>query len=219
MVVCRCVRMRKVDTLARENERMSLSVCTDISASDWLVGQDMPWYQLSAKGPVGFPAYARLRFLPDTPFEGQKTTNLGFAESWYETNTEQFPVVLEILSRYTATPDDCYFCLWDGWGCEVTGDDVPMVKIPNREYWLFRGALTDWNDWGSSYQSGIWRGGMPDPAFIWPADHSWCVANDVDPDFAVIGGPTEAIELLIADPRIDAVAVAPYTATDSDRYY
>ncbi|MDV6270672.1 hypothetical protein [Rhodococcus globerulus] len=200
---------------------MSLSVCTDVSASDWLVGQDMPWYQLSVKGPGGFPAYARLRFLPDTPFEGEKTPDAGFVESWYERNTEseQFTVVLEILSGYTSTPDDCYFCLWDGWGCEVIGDDIPMVKIPNRDYWLFRGALTDWDEWGPDAQFSPRGASDADPAFIWPADHAWCVANDVDPDFAVIAGPTEAIQLLIADPRIDAVTVAPYTPTDPDRYY
>lgn len=97
--------------LRTANERMSLSVCTDISSSDWLVGQDIPWYQLSAIGPAGFPAYARLRFLPDTPIDGRETIDGGFAESWYEDNTEseQFSVVLEVLSRYTSTPDDCYF--------------------------------------------------------------------------------------------------------------
>lgn len=200
---------------------MSLSVCTDISSSAWLVGQDISWHQLSVKGPVGFPAYARLRFLPDTPFEGQKTTDVGFAESWYEHNSEseQFSVVLEILAGYTSTPDDCYFCLWDGWGCEVIGDDIPMVKIPNRDYWLFRGALTDWDEWGPDAQFSPRGVSDVDPAFIWPADHAWCVANDVDPDFAVIAGPTEAIQLLIADPRIDAVTVAPYTPNDPDRYY
>ncbi|MFE4499755.1 hypothetical protein ACFRFQ_07805 [Rhodococcus sp. NPDC056743] len=197
---------------------MSLSVCTDLSASDWLVGQDMPWYQLAVKGPVGFPAYARLRFVPDPDIEGKHENDVASAGDGL-TESEQFTIVLEILSRYTSNPDDCYFCLWDGWGCEVISDDVPMVKIPNRDYWLFRGALTGWNDWGHDVQFDPRGASDADPAFMWPADHSWCVANDVDPDFAVIGGPAAAIELLIADPRIDAVTVAPYSPTDPDRYY
>lgn len=123
--VCHRVRRRRYDGLAREDERMSLSVCTDVSASDWLVRQDMP----------------------------------------------------------------------------------------------FRGALTEWNDWGRDVQFDPRGASDAYPAFLWPADHSWCVANDVDPDFAVIGGPAAAIELLIADPRIDAVTVAPYTPSDPDRYY
>lgn len=101
----------------------------------------------------------------------------------------------------------------------MAGDDVPMVRIPNRDYRLFGGALADWADWGPDAQFSPRGAPDADPAFIWPADRTWCVANDVDPDFAVIGGPAEAIELLIADPRIDAVAVAPYNPSDPDRLY
>lgn len=49
VVVC-----EQTTSFSRENKRMSLSVCTDISSSAWLVGQDIPWYQFSVKGPVGF---------------------------------------------------------------------------------------------------------------------------------------------------------------------
>jgi hypothetical protein len=94
---------------------MSLSVCTDVSASDWLVGQDMP----------------------------------------------------------------------------------------------FRGALTEWNDWGHYVQFDPQGASDADPGCMWPADHSWCVANDVDPDFAVIGGPAAAIELLIADRCGDRCPIYP----------
>jgi len=75
-------------------------------------------------------------------------------------------VVLDVLSRYTRTPGDCYFCLWDGWGQQVHKSDgartlevrtdaigaepgidpfspsvlhEPMVVVPNRAYFLFRG--------------------------------------------------------------------------------
>jgi hypothetical protein len=47
---------------------------------------------------------------------------------------------------------------------------------------------------------------MPDFAFIWPADHAWCVANDVDPHWAGIGADVSAVSELLADPRLDVVA-------------
>ena len=50
---------------------------------------------------------------------------------------------------------------------------------------------------------------MPDPAFIWPADHTWCVANDVDPHWAGIGADLSAIDQLLANPRLDVVAADP----------
>ncbi|PMV16515.1 hypothetical protein C1Y27_31360, partial [Pseudomonas sp. GW704-F2] len=77
--------------------------------------------------------------------------------------------------------------------------------MPNRDYWLFRGTLADYADW-SVENSARWPwGSSPDPAFIWPADHAWCITNDVDPHFAIIAAPEEAIIRIVADSRIDAV--------------
>jgi hypothetical protein len=50
---------------------------------------------------------------------------------------------------------------------------------------------------------------LPDLAFIWPADHAWCVANDVDPHWAGIGADVSATGQLLADPRLDVVAADP----------
>jgi hypothetical protein len=54
----------------------------------------------------------------------------------------------------------------------------------------------------------LWPAEIPgyEPAFLWPADHTWCVANDVDPHWAGIGAEASLIEQLVADPRLDAVA-------------
>jgi hypothetical protein len=50
---------------------------------------------------------------------------------------------------------------------------------------------------------------MPNPAFIWPADHAWCVADDVDPHWAGIGADVSVVEELLADPPLDVVAADP----------
>jgi len=47
------------------------------------------------------------------------------------------------------------------------------------------------------------------PAFIWPADHAWCIANDVDPHWAGIGASVAAIDELLVDPRLDIVRDDP----------
>jgi hypothetical protein len=145
-------------------------------------------------------------------------------------------MVLEVLSRCTRTPEDCYFCLWDGWGVHEsdgartpdvgTGDleaepgidpsfsppasREPMVVVPNRSYLLFHGTVTDLGDAGPA---PAWPGQLgearADPAFIWPADQAWCVANDVDPHWAGIGASAQAIDELVADPRLDVVRADP----------
>ncbi|GIE89658.1 hypothetical protein SAMN06264365_118138 [Actinoplanes regularis] len=88
--------------------------------------------------------------------------------------------------------------------------DGPKVVVPHRSYFLFRGRLADIGDWDAAE---MWPGqprlDMPDPAFVWPADHAWCVANDVDPHWAGIGADLSAIDELIANPDIDVVPADP----------
>ena len=214
---------------------MALIPCSELSAAGWITASELPWEQLVGFGPAGFPAYARLRFLPDPAYEGQSANDVDVDEVPDE--TASLRVALETLRRHTRTPDDCYFCLWDGWGDIEGGDAVrilekrtgkvsrgpliapafppsvvrgPKVAVPNRAYFLFRGSVSDFGDWGAA---DMWPGHprlhMPDPAFIWPADHAWCVANDVDPHWAGIGADVSAIDELLADPRLDVVPADP----------
>ena len=216
---------------------MTLTLCCDLSAADWITASDRPWQQLAEFGPPGFPAYARLRFLPDPAYEGQSENDVDVDEN-APSETAQLRAVLEVLTRHTRTPGDCYFCLWEGWGQQLHDDDgtrtldlptdaigaepgidpsfsrsalhEPMVVVPNRAYFLFHGTVSELGDRGPAEG---WPGqpgtGMADPAFIWPADHAWCVANDVDPHWAGIGADTSAIDQLVADPRLDVVPADP----------
>jgi hypothetical protein len=210
---------------------------SDLSAADWIMASDRPWEQLVTFGPAGFPAYARLRFLPDPTYVGQGERDSDVAAD-APAETTQLRVVLETLARHTRTPDDCYFCLWDGWGSDIEGGDGarildlqtgavskgpliapafppsvlhgPKVVVPNRAYFLFRGSASDFGDWGAADEwAGQPRQHMPAPAFVWPADHAWCLANDVDPHWAGIGADFPAIDQLLADPGLDVVPADP----------
>jgi hypothetical protein len=222
---------------------VTLTRCSDLSAADWIRASDWPWQQLAEFGPPGFPAYGRLRFLPDPAYEGQSENDVNVEENG-PSETAQLRAVLAELARHTGTPDDCYFCLWDGWG-QPLRDDVgavppidpdmistgwaefpsfsppklhePMVVVSNRAYYLFHGTVSELGDRGPAEG---WPGqpgaSMADPAFIWPADHAWCIANDVDPHWAGIGADTAAIDQLVADPRLDVVPADP--RADQPRY-
>lgn len=185
---------------------MALTPCTDLSAASWIVDGDQPWHTLVGFGPSGLPAYSRLRFLPDPAYQGQSEHDVHLGAD-VPSETDQLRTVLDTLARYTSTPSQCYFCLWDGWASNsepafpasvLTG---PKVMIPHRAYYLFHGALSDFGDWGAAE---MWPGQprlhLPDPAFIWPAERTWCVANDVDPHWAGIGADTSAIDQLVAAP-------------------
>jgi hypothetical protein len=189
---------------------MALVLSSDPSPADWIVASDVQWAQLVTFGPSGFPAYARLRFLPDPTYEGQR--ELDADRDSASCATDQWQALFELLAAHTATPDDCYFCLWDGWPFansthEPTLNVPPDHNVPARRFFLFRGPLSDAGDWGPDFASG---GPAPyEPAFVWPADHAWCIANDVDPHWAGIGTDASLIERLIADPQLDVVSADP----------
>ncbi|HEY4315862.1 MAG TPA: hypothetical protein VGO19_10200 [Actinomycetes bacterium] len=229
---------------------MTLTFCRDVSAADWIVQSDLPWGQLVSFGPAGFDSYARLRFLPDPVRPGQSENDAD-----RDGRPDQLPTLVEVLATHTATPDDCYFCIWVGFGDARRSSDAlasyvdpggadaslgqtgaqagyaplpmgwpsppqpPKVVVPNRAFWLFHGPLTDIGSWDTAqdWPSDDYRLHGAEPAFIWPPDHAWCVAHDVDPHWAGIGGTVPLIARLMADPRLDVVPADP--AADQPFYY
>ena len=153
-----------------------------------------------------------MRFLPDPAYEGQSENDVDW--NAVPCASDQWVALLELLSAHTRTANECYFCLWEGWPFPQSVLQRPKLTIPDRArvpyraYFLFRGPLSDACDWGTAE---MWPGEPPryEPAFVWPADHAWCVANDVDPHWAGIGADAPLIQQVVADPRLDAVAAHP----------
>lgn len=117
--------------------------------------------------------------------------------------TEDARVLAAIARDWTSTPQDCWFCTWDGFGWDARED--PLVRLPNREYLLYRGPAGDVTATaaldGDGQCASLW----------WPADHAWCVASDVDLPWTYVGGPRGLIDAILADERIEAF---PATADD-----
>jgi hypothetical protein len=198
---------------------MPLAVCSDLSSAAWIVTSDVPWPRLVTFGPAGFAAYARVRFIPDPIREDQPESEADADAS--SGGVDQWRALLGLLAAGTADPDHCYFGLWDGWWFPESARRWPTfgvprgVRLPARSYFLFHGSLSDAEIWGGGApaNAGIWelpefsRGGAP--AFVWPSDHTWCIAADIDPHWAGIGASVPLIERLIDDPRLDAVEADP----------
>ena len=192
---------------------MTLQHCSDISVADWIVQAHIPWEQLVNFGPPDFPAYARLRFIPDPTKPGQTEADANVAED-HPSDAEQTQRAFEHLRRFTATPEDCYFCVWEGYPDLNFPPSVlhgPMVTIPHRRYFLLHGSLGSWDE---AVRGGGYH--FP-PAFAWPADHSWCLARDVDPHWAGIGAEQAALDSLLKAPELDVAPAQP--AEPQPTYY
>lgn len=198
---------------------MPLGVCSDLSPAHWIVASDLPWQRLVTFGPAGFARYARVRFIPDPTGADQQESEADPHASPDE--VDQWRALLKLVAGATADPDDCYFCLWQGWGFAESAHRWPSFGVPRgarppaRRYFLFHGSLSEAEIWGggSPANAGIWspaefsRGGAP--AFVWPSDHTWCIAADIDPHWAGIGASAALIKGLISDRRLDGVQANP----------
>lgn len=127
--------------------------------------------------------------------------------------------LIEDLTPYTSTPQECYFCLWIGYmggaaafvplGSPLIQIPAPpqprrIVELPSREYGLFEGPLADATSlkMASSHSQQT-------PNLWWPSDHSWCVASEIDLPWTYVGGSLELIDHLLADDRLETVSSSP----------
>lgn len=179
---------------------MALQRCEDVSPASWLVANDSP--DLIDLGPSGFDAYARLRYIRDPEHPGQAEADVDLDDD-HPSDVEQARRALHRLAPFTSTPDDCYFCVWDGWQGidELARRRGPWVVTPVRRFVLVSGALSDF----PAGDGLLGVDGFP-PAFVWPADRSWCFTSDVDPHWAGIGGSRAAIDALLGATDLDVVA-------------
>ena len=85
----------------------------------------------------------------------------------------------------------------------------PKVRIPYREYMLFRGHLDDVGHWGATDPTtGSSKDDeLPAPHLLWPADRRWFAATDVDSDFTWVGGSQRLTDAITTDPKLDAERV------------
>ena len=134
------------------------------------------------------------------------------------------------LQRFTATPDRCWFCIWEGYGFwwssahttlsspeagpseverarreakeldEVLGG-TERVQTQDRAYFLFRGPLSA----ASSFEPSGW---YQSPNLWWPEDRAWCVASEIDLYSTYVGGSRACIDQVLAAPGPEALEVS-----------
>lgn len=134
--------------------------------------------------------------------------------------------LITVLREHTTTAQDCWFCVWDGYGWDntvaysVSTDpnvatesyrlpDVvpaevrhgPRVRLPDRDYLLYTGPVEDALAFVDSQEQT--------PNLWWPADRAWCVASEIDLAWTYLAGPTDLINQVLADERVEAMPAGP----------
>lgn len=185
---------------------MTLQPTDELAAAAWLDATEVGPTRLITFGPASFPAYARLRYLPDPVRPDMRESDVRLPHR-PPTEIDLARTALEALAAHSSSTRDCYVCVWEG-GATLRNPALtrgPMVDLRHRRYVLFTGTLDDLTGWSDLFDSEVHSA----PAFVWPADHVWCFASDVDPHWAGIGADREVVERLVADRRLDIVHADP----------
>ena len=85
----------------------------------------------------------------------------------------------------------------------------PRVRIPARDYLLFRGPLDMAGDWGAADLMPGKPRRLNSPNLIWPADHAWFVATEIDLPWTGVGGSAALIEDLVSAQGLEVEEVEP----------
>ncbi|TFI43170.1 hypothetical protein E4P29_13170 [Rhodococcus sp. 1R11] len=102
---------------------------------------------------------------------------------------DQLASVLEVLTRNTTTPNDCWYAVWEGnTALDDIRDAAPTANIAGYQYFLLRGPVARATDTLGGLSPNLW----------WPADHSWCMAQHFDFPSAYFGGTADTVADLVA---------------------
>lgn len=168
-----------------------LTLQRDPSPASWVadsVWRDELFGTVSAIIPPGFEAFTRVGYTPDGPRE----------------NLDVHHAMFDVLAGHTGTPDDVWFCLWEGYGgLDLIPANVTLLRSPpgraTRRYLLYRGALSAW---GAMSASPFWK--VPD--LVWPEDRAWFLGSDTDFDCGFVGATNSCVDAL-TDGVADTVRV------------
>jgi hypothetical protein len=111
-----------------------------------------------------------------------------------------------LLRDHTATPNECWFCLWEGYAWQgrdtdpipMEALDGPRVTLHRRDYVLYCGAV-EMAEAIEDQSPNIW----------WPADRTWCVASEISLPWTYVGGSQEMIDALLALDGPEALPAGP----------
>lgn len=180
--------------------------------------------------PFAFPAYARV-LNPVTPSVGRsyRWGDLARSGATVDASTQWSDIVAsgreveslgepesgtveasvaarlaKILAPHTATPQDCFFLVWEGYsGLREGVRRTPTITVtPSRRMHVLHGTLQDATE---SIEESFQRL----PTWWLPADGAWCLGNDVYGRSVYVGGSSEAIAAVLRDPALEAYAADP----------
>jgi hypothetical protein len=189
------------------------------------------WSDLAARN--GRTAHAQMQF---PQISGASSAGIHLGPWTGDLPVRERRVLVTHLQRFTTTPDDCWFAVWEGGGVGAQRS-VERLEVIQRKYLAFRGPLSlamaplpagpqVWRV--GTTQSGSsepWWKHHPrcetidqSPNLWWPQDRAWFVHTEVDLSSTYVAGSRALVDSLLAEPNLECLraATTDLVALDSD---
>jgi hypothetical protein len=167
-------------------------------AARWLLRADVDWRDLVRYGPPGFDVYVRIALAAGV--DGADPAG----------EQPALRLALTTLASCTATPDDGYAAIWEGWTGGDPAPRAPRVPVPHRAMLLFTGPVGALRDAPAVAWYGSAQGRYQEPHLVWPEDRAWCLACDVDEEIEFSVGCSVDAAQALADALPGAVRRVRY---------
>ena len=182
LLVAHRVRSVRLTTTLGQTEHMTVRPAESADPARWLLRFDVDWWDLVRYGPPGFDVYVRIAFADGAERVGEEPT---------------LRAALATLVDHTTTPMTGFAAIWKGWTSRASVPAAPTVPIPEREMVLFAGPVDELRDAPALAWYGASQGIHQEPHIVWPDDHAWCVACEVDEEVEfTVGCSAEAFRAL-----------------------
>jgi hypothetical protein len=137
-------------------------------------------------------------------------------------------VLAGIARDFTDSPQQCWCCIWDGFGwwarswllppgqtatsqvpspIPFEAREWPKVQTQYRNYFLYEEALRD------SFMDAVEHLEGHSPNLWWPSDHAWCVSTEIDFDSTYVAGSRPFIDAVLDSEGLEAFEVGPEDST------
>jgi hypothetical protein len=165
---------------------------TSAEPARWLLQPGVDWWDLVRFGPPGFEVYVRIAVAVASGGDGD-----GDGDDDDGQGEDAVRAALAVLADHTTTPAVASAAIWEGWTGRGPIPAAPRVDIPNRAMLLFTGPVSELRDAPALAWYGSARDDHQEPHLVWPDDHAWCLACEVDEEIEfTVGCSLQASEAL-----------------------
>lgn len=214
---------------------MALRPLADLSPGDWLMNAPDEWATLVTRGPSGFSSYARVLHARvedrgDERLEGcldpsQLAALIDILAHHTSTPESCFHALWDGFGDIEGGAAASFLTAFSGSSVYArllrrpkeqqpppafppAVIDGPRLELTGRNYLLFAGPLADAGRWGAvPYGIDIPRD-INSPNLLWPADHAWFLATDIDQGWTGVAGSAALLDELLTDPHLEVVRSA-----------